>query len=326
VSHKIKSIKGFTLLEIMIGMTLFAFISVFTTTAIQSNLADKKRIERRIDTENEVRTALQLIIEDFRRAFNYRDINVQLYNLAQLQRRKNAEQRQKDALKTPPPGAQTPPASSSPPPPKAPIDLEKEYPLKQETILTHFKGVKDQVSFTTLNFLESANDVPESDQAEVSYEVKECTNPITKKQSKCLIRRSSNFIDDELEEGGNKSLLVENVSRLEIRYLGTEHSTETKELEWLDEWDSEEGDEALRNKFPDAVEVTLETTPIEDNKDYKVAITMMTSVWGSNVTTKFEVKKTTQSEDPVTPNGTGGTSGTGDTGTSGGTGGGSSGS
>ena len=48
------------------------------------------------------------------------------------------------------------------------------------------------------------------------------------------------------------------------------------------------------------MEITLETTPLEDKKDYTVAMTMMTRVWGAHVTTKFESPEESKPEEEDT--------------------------
>lgn len=292
--------KGMTLIEIVIGMGIFAFITIFTSTTIQNIMQYKKKTETRLEAEGILRSALQIMVQDFERAYNYKDINIQLYNLAQKQRIKDAKERDKNKPAPPATGgtSATDPNSSTPGSDvaTAPTNYEEKYPLKEEKILTHFKGEANEVSFTSLNNIETNIDTPESDQAEVSYNLQDCKSPYKEGEtSSCLIRTSSNYIDGDLDEGGIKTIFLENVDKFELRYLGTEHDIESKKLEWVKKWDSEEGDEEIRNKFPGAVEITLEIAPFKKNKKFKIAMTMVASVWGSNVTTEFK------SEDQAPP-------------------------
>lgn len=311
--------KGMTLIEIVIGMGIFAFITIFTSSTVQNIMQYKRNTDNRLEAEGIVRSALRIMVKDFERAYNYKDINIQLYNLAQKQRIEEAKEKARTNPSPPANGGSSGSTAGStnpnPATPSAPgaqaVDYEKNFPLKEEIILTHFKGETDTVSFTSLNNIETNNNVPESDQAEISYNLQECKSPYGDKgTSNCLIRTSSNYIDDELEEGGIKTIFLENIEKFQLRYLGTEHDIESKKLEWVKKWDSEEGDEEIRNKFPGAVEITLEVAPFEKNKKYKIAMTMIASVWGSNVTTEFNTEDSTPPAQPDSAAGAnGGTNG-----------------
>lgn len=75
-----------------------------------------------------------------------------------------------------------------------------------------------------------------------------------------LIHRESPIIDDQPERGGTVLALSHDVRRLNLRYYD-----ERKE-EWLDEWDSESGDQM--NRTPHAIEIALE---LEDEQGRSAA-------------------------------------------------------
>ena len=91
------------------------------------------------------------------------------------------------------------------------------------------------------------------------YFIKNCKSLVNPDVStKCLWRRTSPYLDDKVDEGGTESVLIEGVTKFELRYFGKEKE------DWVDSWDSTtENDDSIKNKFPSAVEVTL---TIEQNK------------------------------------------------------------
>ena len=71
-------------------------------------------------------------------------------------------------------------------------------------------------------------------------------------------------MDEDIEEGGEATVLVDNVEEFSLRYLGAE------DTEWSNAWDSEgKFDEDKKNKFPIAVEVTLEVLDPKTKKKYR---------------------------------------------------------
>ena len=82
------SVRGFTLIEIIIAMFILAFLSVFTVQAIQNALKTKTKIQGEIDRNSTLRDALRIMERDINMAFNYHDAYIQLYNQAQDERKK----------------------------------------------------------------------------------------------------------------------------------------------------------------------------------------------------------------------------------------------
>lgn len=257
--------KGFTLLEVMISVSILAFLAIATTQAIQNAVKSKAKVQTRVDRVSEVRDALRIIERDINMAFHYRDINIQLYNNSIDARQKQSKTKKKDGdNKLPPPGFKAEGGVGS--------GSEDTLQKKKEVILTHFKGDEDAVHFTTLNNTRTTVDSKESDQAEVSYYIEQCTNRVNKThRSDCLWRRVSPIIDDDVTRGGTAIPLLENVTEFTLRYLGP-----GREEEWAKRWHSDsQGDALSQNKFPYAVEVTIET---QDKTREKAPTTRMTMV------------------------------------------------
>ncbi len=137
-------------------------------------------------------------------------------------------------------------------------EMYMAYVSKQTTEewQTFFKATDrdpiDEVHFVTRAHEKRYSQSKESDLAEISY-VSESDR--TGGAFATLIHREDTTIDDEFDRGGIVLPLAHNVRKLNLRYYDN-----IKE-EWLDEWDSEDGEQM--NKAPRAVEIILE---LEDAK------------------------------------------------------------
>ena len=265
--------KGFTLLEVMIAIMIMAFLSLFTVQAIQNALKAKTKVQKEIDKTSTLRDALRVIERDINMAFNYRDINIQLYNMAQKERQKKA-QTQNNTVQN-----QAPVNTVVQPPQGASADPEK-YKLKTEKVLTHFLGQSDSIDFTTLSNIRMAEDSKISSQAEVGYKLKSCRRRSTQEQSsQCLWRRVSNFIHEDITKEGEETVLLENITEFKLRYLGP-----GKQEEWVDQWmTNEQGDDTTRGVFPYAVEITLEVKDTDPNaKDKSLRMTSVAAIRNPN--------------------------------------------
>lgn len=242
---------GFTLLEVVIAIAILSFISLFTARMIQQGIKARAKIQDQIDRTGALSTALQLMSRDIERAFHYHDFNVELYNAAQAARKKKAQP-------PTPPNPPNPPNPPTPPPPDPndpnnPDAADDKFKLKEVKTYTRFMGEKEKLNFTSLNNSRSIKNMQQSDQAEIGYFLETCSGRVKKdKTSECLWRRMSPYIDSEITEGGNKTVILENVKSLQFRYLGPGH-----EEEWVESWKTEGAEEVMKDNFPYAVEITL---------------------------------------------------------------------
>lgn len=278
--------RGFTLIEILVSMAILAFISLYTYQSIERGARMKVKVQKDISRYSSVRDAMKVIERDINLAFNYRDINIDLYNEVGKAR---AEAANKPQQPNPAPIPRQPNPTPTPQPPQQP----KTFTPKENKVLTGFLGGPNDLNFTSLSHIRSGGDIKDSDQAEIGYFLKDCRNRTNKKwQSQCLWRRDTPIIDDDLEKGtegsGVEQVLLENIVRFELRYLGPE-----KPEEWVKQWyTNEKGEEYQRGKFPWAVEVTIETQNKNDKADKPVAMTMVVPLRFSNNEKLFEDKKT----------------------------------
>ncbi|NJL25449.1 MAG: type II secretion system protein [Calothrix sp. SM1_5_4] len=79
---------GFTLIEVVIAMMILTFLSLFTMQAVQNAIKTKAKVQKEIDKTSTLRDALRIMERDINMAFNYRDINIKLYNQAMDEKKK----------------------------------------------------------------------------------------------------------------------------------------------------------------------------------------------------------------------------------------------
>lgn len=256
---------GFTLLELLIALSLMAFVSFFTAQSMKTTLRNSKRIEKDIDIITEIGSAMNLLKADIRRAYNSRDLYIAIYNEAQ---REHIRQWQEDQKK--PQGNQNnnpnpPNTDGSTTPAQQPKQQQNnqnqqaqlpppEYRPRKERIVTEFVGEKSKIDLSSLNGNAIRKKTAASELVEIGYYVNKCNRRgKTDQATECLWRRLSYYLDGEVLEGGQESVLIEDVSMFELKYLRKINDTE---IEWRDDWPR--GNVETQNKLPQAVEVTLE--------------------------------------------------------------------
>lgn len=276
---------GFTLVEVIITMTILAFISIFLAQSMQSALSSKKKIQGRVDRDSKLRDALSVLRNDIKLSFNYRDINVELYNEAQKEREKRKKEKKTISTSSTTTGGDSTSGEGSSgdgstgsvdKPDTAATNTEENKPFvpKEQKIYTQFQGQADNLHFTSLSLPRVQANAQTSNQSEVSYFLKDCRGRLNKDhQSKCLWRRTSAVIDEDLTTGGNEMALLEDVTEFKLRYLGP-----GTEGEWRDDWMSGEGGDAItKNKFPDAVEISIEVQD-KDTKENPISMTVVAPI------------------------------------------------
>lgn len=289
-----RNTRGFTLLEIIVAISILAVLSMFTVQAIQSALKARVKVQKEIDKNSMLRDALRIMERDINMAFNYRDINIELYNLS-MKSKYDAQVKGRTTGKGAStgggtgsgaggnPGDPAGAAGGTPPADTGPLEPPK---YKTDKIYTHFIGEPEALALTTASNIRLTEDSPISSQAEVGYTIKSCRRRSTQEQtSKCLWRRVSNFIHEDITKFGQETVLLENVTEFKLRYLGPK-----KEEEWVDTWiTNERGDDSTKNNFPYAVEITLEMKdPNPQAKDKTLRMTMVASIRNPNNPKKKE--------------------------------------
>jgi prepilin-type N-terminal cleavage/methylation domain-containing protein len=272
MKHLSGSNAGFTLLEIVIAITILASLAYLSAMSISNTISAKTQLQTRIDVSSEIRTAVKVIEKDIRSAFNYNNFNYDLLLEIKADQKKatNPNANPNPNENAPPDFGQPPAPPPNPNPPagaapgaKTVVSVIDDYlaNYKKATDQSQFLGTKDTLNFTSLNHVRRFQDAQESDQMEVGYYLAECRDLLNAdKRSQCLWRRESPFIDDKVDEGGAATVLIENVKVLEFQYK-TKKEMEEPDSEWRDSWtsDTQDGaDAATKGKFPDVVKIKIE--------------------------------------------------------------------
>ncbi len=240
----IKNQKGFTLLEVVIAITIMSTLMLLSTMAITRALKARTKIQAEVDDVSSLRDSLRMIRADVNLAFHHRDFEKEMLDLANK-----------------------PPTPNGVAPTPNPVQQQQQAAPttrvnKREDPTTNFVGSESDVNFVTLNSGRMSSAVTQADFIEVGYSVRDCTNLTTGKGSKCLFRRTQNIIDDDVKTGGNEIVMLENVSEFKLRYIG-----DTKQ-DWVSTWNStaSSSDGGTKARFPDAVEVSLSIERIFEEK------------------------------------------------------------
>lgn len=234
----IKNKKAFTLLEVILAITIMSTLALLSTQAITRALKARTKIQAEVDDVSALRDSIRIIRSDVNLAFHHRDFEKELLDLAK---------KSTSGTNT---AAPTAPTESG----------VREN--KRADPSTDFVGSESEINFVTLNSGRMSSAVTQTDFVEIGYSIKECTNLTTNKASKCLFRRTQNIIDDDVKTGGNEMVMLENVTEFKLRYIG-----ETKQ-DWVSNWNStnSSSDGGTKGRFPDSVEISLSIERLFEEK------------------------------------------------------------
>ncbi len=280
----LKKQNGFTLVETLIAITILAFLSVYTTQTIRSAIDNKDKTDAGFDGHSKTRDALKIMERDINLAYHFIDYHTQLYNLAQQERIQNkkdeiAKSKKGGAKKggnssgggsgggSNSGGSNTGSGGTSSNTSTALTPEEENFKPRPEKSNTHFIGEEKEIHFATLSFSQTRENKSQSDQGEVSYFIKNCSNRLKKdKKSKCLVRRTSHIIDEDPKTGGDETVLLENIDTFKMSYLGPETGDE-----WIKSWNTQNTgiSNTAKGRFPFAVLIELSMTIKAENKSQK---------------------------------------------------------
>lgn len=249
---RLDSVKGFTLIEMMITIAILGTLTVLATQSIQQAIRQKVKIQDQIDDVSRMRDALRLMEADINQAYHYRDVEKELTEI--MNKPQNAGQ----------PGALAPAPFPTPVPPQNPDEAQRIDPT------TQFVGSDNTVDFVTMNNARMVRNMKQADFMEVGYYLESCKSFSGEKtSSQCLWRRTTSWVDDDVTKGGDKVVLLENITEFKLRYIG-----KGKE-DWVNSWRTDNGgDSVTKGNFPAAVEIslTIERGASDKKKKYSMQI------------------------------------------------------
>ena len=257
ISHQWKrykrNAKGFTLLEILIALTLFTFISISLIRMTDKTIQYKKKITRNIKDTKSSRIALQIIRKDIRNAFYRKDMNVLTYNevlssqdnstdIDSHNRSQRSSQNNKITAQL-----------------KEWMELEvlpyKPFMHSSSGIGTvGIVGKNDALYITSRSYIRNHENEKSSDQNTITYYLKSCkSREDQKKKSTCLWRKFSPDIYKNIENiptsDYKEFVLLEKVKIFELSYYDFPSN------EWFSEWRTGNN---RRNTLPDAIRIKIE--------------------------------------------------------------------
>lgn len=223
--------KGFSLIEVILAISILSTLAVLCTQALSRALKAKTKIQAEVDDVSALRDSMRMIRTDLNLAYHHRDFEKEIFDLV-------------TKVKKAPVTAGVNPNAPVTPPRKT----------KRGDPETHFVADDEKMSFITLNNGRMATNQRQADFIEVGYSLKGCRNLSKPEQnSKCLYRRTQAILDEDILTGGNEVVMLENVTEFKLRYWGG------GKTDWATTWNStkESTDQAMKGNYPDIVEVSL---------------------------------------------------------------------
>jgi prepilin-type N-terminal cleavage/methylation domain-containing protein len=268
---------GFTLIEVMITITILGTLTVLVAQSMQTAIKSKAKLQTQIDDVSRMRDAMRLLQRDVNLAYHYRDIEKEIDAI--IKKKNNPSAPVPGSPGFVPPVVQ-PGQPGQPSPGQDPDQIGAAMPNgeRREVVrkdpATHFVGNGETLNFVTMNNARTVRDSKSADFAEVGYELKDCKSlKADAGSSKCLWRRSSPLVDLDVTKGGNEIVLLENVTEFKLRYIGK------GKQEWVSDWRSDSGgDGVTKNNFPTAVEISLSLTKKEKGRDRKYSMQVITPI------------------------------------------------
>lgn len=233
----LKNNLGFSLIEVLLSITILSTLMVLSSQALSRALKAKVKIQNEVDDVSSLRDTMRLIRTDLNLAFHYRDFEKEILDMVNK------------------PAAPAGPATPTAPVAQVPRENKREDPV------TEFEGTEDHMNFVTSNNGRTTANALQADFVEVGYALKDCRNLTdSSKSSQCLYRRIQSVIDNNIKEGGNESVILENVTEFKLRYFG-----EGKQ-DFVSTWNTSGIDGATKGRYPEVVEVSLTITHEVDKK------------------------------------------------------------
>ncbi|GEM_PF-663017 len=242
---------GFTLIEVLIAVAIMSTLGLLAAQTIKQAITQKKVIQEMVNDTSRLRDGVKIFEKDVQLAYHHRDWEKEIKELA------------KKTKKTTAPAAAGTPGAAGQPPQLNQIfdangnvistqeqDANVEAPRKDPT--TQFVGKESEINFVTMNTGRILKDMPQADFIEVGYTLKDCTTFAEKKTTKCLYRRVSPWVDEDVTKGGEEYLLIENITEFALRYMGR------GKQDWNKDWRTDgSGDGATKGNFPWLVEISI---------------------------------------------------------------------
>jgi len=277
------STKGFTLLELLIAISILAALMLYSNQSIQNGMRAKVRIQEQTDLNSSVRDALRVMEKDINLAMHYRDLESEF---------KQAVQKSSSATPTPNPiqGTAGGAASGAGSGGSATSTTTQQQAQAQQALqqamqvwmakdprrvdpTTDFVGASDELHFITMNAPKLSEDSAQADFVKVGYYLADCKKPgDTGHTSKCLFRSSDSLAEGDVTKNGASVVLLEHVKEFKLRYINV------NKQDWVGDWSSKSADAGMKLNFPDSVEISLKIETGEGDKKKTVGMRLVAPI------------------------------------------------
>ena len=261
---------GFTLLEMIIAITIMAVLITFSNKSVQNALRAKVKIQEKIDDFSGVRDSLKVLSADLALTYHYRDIELEF---------KNAVQTASKAQTTipPPKTGQTQQQVQQSQQQQNQATQQLQAVLQQwlapdpyrVNSVTNFLGTDNEIHFITMHSARLREDSAQADFVKVAYFLADCRKPgENNSASKCLARTETPLVEGDIKKNGTQTLLLEDVKEFKLKYVGP------GKTDWVSEWDTRSTDAGTGSSslFPEAVDISLSIERGSGDKLKKVAM------------------------------------------------------
>ena len=273
---------GFTLLELVIAITILATLTVFSSSSIQQALRSRLKIQEQIDDMSRVRDALKIMERDIQLAFHYQDIELEFNQAVRKQGSSSSSSgaptgNNSSGSSASSSGSSSTSSSGVSYDPFSEIkDISKD-PSRINPV-TDFIGTEEAFDFVTLNSSLIMETQKQAEFVEVGYKISNCTKPGGEGFSvPCLIRRTGPYVDTDVKKGGQETVLLENVTEFKLRYIGK------GKQDWVNAWNSKGGsDGGTVGKFPEMVEISLTVEKEENRRKKKISMQIVAAIRNPN--------------------------------------------
>ncbi len=252
---------GFTLIEVVLALTIVASITVIVWGSISVSFESRQFMMNSFDQHQQVRLAVDRMSREFSMAFVAAHANKKdhIPSEAELDGATLEELQARGLLPT---------LGEEGEPPLA-LEGEEEGEGREErqtvVIETAFVGKSSEVHFTAMAHTRTQRNERASDQCEVAYIVRTARRRSADgRLRRELVRREDSTLDDDVEDGGVIYTLIDDVEDVEFEYW--EEGGEDDEQgggKWVKSWDSRSF--GNRGKLPGRVKITIEV-PVESSK------------------------------------------------------------
>ena len=234
--------RGFTLIEVLLAITILATIMGVITASTMSMFNTRELLQLRYERSQMANNALDRMARELAMAY----------------------------MAGPEHGGEDLPDD-----PREPLTADDpDAQRRGERVKFGFIGRKDSVHFTSFAYVRTQPNERASHHAEIGYTLR--ANRDSGALARQLVRREDTSLDSNLERGGNLQVMLPEIERLELEYwdagpvrLGT--MEEIAEGRWVKDWDTTRREHSGR--LPTRVRIRLTLPPLPGQRDSEVFMT-----------------------------------------------------